>query len=124
VIAGDEAEVLAVAQRFGKTKRLRVFARVPLGVDGPELDDFVESRDVDLRGAGHPHRVHCDRDIADGIDTASTGPHRARPFKSPTASAAWRHTGVRRSSNLGPDACLTGMASQIATDLCWVPGEA
>jgi len=110
VIAGDEAEALAVAARFEKTKRLRVSHAFHSPLMEPMLDDFravVETLEF------HEPTIAMRGDVS-GPDYWVDHVRNAVRFHETVVELAAR--GVTTFLELGPDAVLTAMAQDFLTD--------
>ncbi|HEV7652104.1 MAG TPA: SDR family NAD(P)-dependent oxidoreductase, partial [Actinophytocola sp.] len=113
VIAGDEAEVMLIAERFEKVKRLRVSHAFHSPLMDPMLDEFAEI--VDTLTFSEPSipmlsPVHDPRYWVRHVrDTVRFGDHLAQL------------DGVTRFVELGPDGVLSAIVQETVPDAVCVP---
>jgi pimaricinolide synthase PimS1 len=110
VIAGDEAEVLAIAERFDRSKRLRVSHAFHSPLMDPMLDEFREVVDtLTFHEPTIPMLSPVDSPeywVRHVRDTVRFGDH----------VQTLRDDGVARFVELGPDGVLSAMAQAILPD--------
>ncbi|TCO53680.1 type I polyketide synthase [Actinocrispum wychmicini] len=123
VIAGDEAEVLAIAGRFEHTKRLRVSHAFHSVLMEPMLAEFrAIAEQLTYHISAVPIVSTVMGDIADDIDTPEYWVRHARQaVRFADGIRCLSAQGVTKFLELGPDGVLTGMAGQTVPDALLVP---
>ncbi|MET0135974.1 MAG: type I polyketide synthase, partial [Kibdelosporangium sp.] len=118
VVAGAEAEVLAIAGRFERARRLRVSHAFHSVLMDPMLDDFRQVvRTLTFSPPRIPIVSTVTGELADDMDTPEYWVRHVREtVRFADGMRGLAALGVTRFLELGPDAVLTGMASQWLDD--------